>query len=83
MQRIRALAVAAAAVLSRPKLWPTALRQLFVLAPTGWQRQWPYLPFPDRSYLRFRLETAYGDPKTVPPGSDVVAYLSWCRRNRR
>jgi hypothetical protein len=33
---------------------------------------------PDRAYLRFRLETAYG-PDQAPVPDDLVAYLRWCR----
>ncbi len=53
------------------------------LAPTGWWRRWPPLPRPDPAYLRFRLQTAYGDPGRDPDPGDVVTYLRWCRRRRR
>ncbi len=67
----------------RPWLWPTALRQLVRLAPSGWWRRWPPLPRPDPAYLRFRLETAYGDTGREPDSADVVTYLTWCRRQER
>ncbi|HVL03049.1 MAG TPA: hypothetical protein VM386_01300 [Acidimicrobiales bacterium] len=70
---------AAVALVRRPGLWPTALRQIVRLAPSGWWRRWPPLPRPDPAYLRFRMETAYGDPDHDPEAADVVAYLSWCR----
>jgi len=70
------------AVVRRPSLWGTALVQLFRLAPRGWWRRAPFLPVPDRDYLAFRLETMYGDPASVPPATDVVAYLHWCRSVR-
>lgn len=70
---------AAFALVRRPGLWPTALRQIVRLAPSGWWRRWPPLPRPDPAYLRFRMETAYGDPYHAPEATDVVAYLSWCR----
>jgi len=73
---------AAAAIARHPRLWPTALVQLFVLARPGWWRRWPLLPEPDPDYLRFRLVTAYGDPDRDPEPQDVVAYLKWCRRMR-
>lgn len=66
---------------SHPRLWSTALRQAFRLAPAGWWRRWPPLPRPDPAYLRFRLETAYGDADRDPAPADVVAYLEWCRRS--
>jgi hypothetical protein len=71
---------AAAAVARRPWLWGVAVRQALRLARPGWWRRWPPLPVPDPSYLRFRLQTAYGDPDRPPSAPDVVAYLEWCRR---
>lgn len=73
---------AAAAVLARPMLWPTAVRQLARMTPPRWWTRRPFLPLPDADYLRFRLETQYG---TGPESSgamrsdDVVVYLRWCR----
>ncbi|MDQ6727722.1 MAG: hypothetical protein M3066_16385 [Actinomycetota bacterium] len=66
----------------RPGLWGVAVRQCLRLAAPGWWRRWPPLPLPDPAYLRFRLQTGYGDG-TGPPAADVVAYLRWCRRFRR
>ena len=80
---LRAWLPAVGAVLARPRLWWTAIRQVFVLAPRGWWHRWPPLPLPDRSYLRFRLVTAYGTTDQAPTPDDVVAYLGWCRDWRR
>jgi hypothetical protein len=74
---------AAMAVALCPRLWPVAVVQLVRLAPTGWWHRWPPVPVPDPAYLRFRAETAYGDPGRPPEADDVVAYLKWCRRSRR
>ena len=68
------------AVARRPGLWGVAVRQGLRLAVPGWWRRWPMLPLPDPAYLRFRLQTAYGDPDRGPSPADVVAYLTWCRR---
>jgi hypothetical protein len=73
---------AATAVLSRPGLWPTALRQARRLVAPGWWRRPPFLPRPDPEYLRFRLETQYGAGGRFEP-ADVVAYLEWCRAMER
>ncbi len=70
---------AALAVLSRPGLWITALVQVLRLARPGWWRHWPPLPVPDAAYLRFRLQTQYGDIDREPDPADVVTYLHWCR----
>jgi len=73
---------AALAVLRRPELWWTAVRQVRLLAAPGWWHRRPWLPLPDRDYLRFRLVTQYGDPDHAPEPADVVAYLHWCRAYR-
>ncbi|NNE72329.1 MAG: hypothetical protein HKN26_01560 [Acidimicrobiales bacterium] len=70
---------AAMAVLRRPDLWFTAVRQVGRLAPSGWWRRPPFVPVPDAEYLRFRLQTAYGDADRDPEPADVVTYLQWCR----
>lgn len=69
------------AVLRRPGLWPTALSQAFRLARPGWWRRPPFLPVPDRDYVRFRMQTAYGTGGSPGP-DDLVAYLNWCREFR-
>ncbi len=73
---------AVAAVVVRPRLWRTALTQVAVLARPGWWRRWPPLPAPDPAYLRFRLETAYGDPGAKMAAGDFLDYLAWCREGR-
>lgn len=68
------------AVLMHPTLWPTAVRQVLLLAPSGWWRRAPFVPLPDPAYLRFRMVTAYGGDgaRTAEPG-DLLTYLRWCR----
>jgi len=61
----------------RPRLWPTAVRQALRIARPRWWRRAPFLPLPDAEYLRFRLETAYGE-RVAPRPADLVAYLEWC-----
>jgi hypothetical protein len=77
------LARAGSAVLVRPALWGVAVTQVVRLAQPGWWRRRPFLPVPDPAYLRFRLQTAYGDPDREPEPGDVVTYLHWCRGFRR
>lgn len=72
------------AVAVRPGLWWTGIRQVRLLAPTGWWQAAPYLPLPDPAYLAFRMQTQYGGDGTTPPDpADVVRFLEWCRRMRR
>jgi hypothetical protein len=68
----------ALAVALRPTLWLAALRIGLRACPAGWWRHAPYLPRPDRDYLRFRFETAYGS-RGAPRVHEVVGYLRWCR----
>jgi hypothetical protein len=71
----------AGAVARRPSLWPTAARQVRRLAPARWWARRPFLPVPDRDWLRFRAETQYGDPDRRPAPEDVVTWLEWIRRS--
>ena len=71
------------AVAARPSLWVTAVKQAVRLAEPGWWRHRPFLPAPDRDYMRFRLETQYGDTAHPAEGGDLVAYLRWCRVQSR
>ena len=67
------------AVAARPSLWVIAVVQTVRLARRRWWCRPPFLPLPDRDYLRFRLETQYGDPEHAVEPADIVAYLKWCR----
>ena len=67
------------AVARRPSLWSTAARQARRLAPRRWWARPPFLPVPDRAWLRFRAETQYGDPDRRPDPDDVVTWLRWAR----
>ncbi len=73
----------AVAVARRPGLWSTAVRQWARLVPGGWWHRPPFLPVPDRAYLRLRTITQYGDPGHPLEPDDVVQYLAWCRSLRR
>jgi len=49
------------------------LRFYFRLIPGDWYRKAPFLPLPPRSYVEWRLRTAYG--KHRPPFQDVLRDL--------
>jgi len=70
------------AVLRRPGLVPTALRQAAALAPRRWWASGSRLPFPRRDYLAFRSVTLSGDADRLPDVDDVLVYLAWCRSMR-
>lgn len=74
-------------VIRRPDLWPTAVSVGRGLVPSQWWRRRPFLPVPPKAYLRFRLQTQYGDTDPDEAGlaveSDAIDYLEWCRAWRR
>ena len=45
-----------------------------------WLLQFPFLPLPDATYIRWRMYTAYGDERAVPPADDVIRYARWATR---
>jgi len=47
----------------------------------GWVTRFPFLPLPDREYVRWRMLTAYGDESAIPPVKDVVRYARWAVRD--
>ena len=44
--------------------------------------RFPFLPLPDRTYLKWRMYTAYGDYDTVPPAADVERYARWAANEK-
>jgi hypothetical protein len=70
-------------VLRRPRSIPALVGIAWATRRRDWHRRFPFLPLPPRSYLRWRMETAYGDAEAAPPPDDTVRYLAWTRRMRR
>jgi len=70
------------AVIKQPRLWGEAVRAAMAMARDGWWRKPPFLPVPNRAYLRWRTATAYGDSKAPIDADDLVAYLRWRQRLR-
>jgi hypothetical protein len=67
-------------VLVRPTLGVDLLRVAWRFRTRGWYRRFPFLPLPDRTYVAWRMYTAYGDRHAIPPLDDVVRYARWTRR---
>ena len=67
------------AVLVRPALWGTALQQWLRLMPRRWWASAPFLPLPNREYLKMRNTIQYGNEQHPMVAKDVVSYLQWCR----
>lgn len=69
--------------LRRPGVVPALLGLAWAARRRGWYRRAPFLPIPPRSYLAWRLDTAYGDPTADPPRDEAERYLRWTRQMRR
>jgi hypothetical protein len=63
-----------------PSLARDLLRVAWRFRARRWWRRFPFLPLPAREYIRWRMYTAYGDEKAVPPVQDVVRYARWAGR---
>ncbi|MBK6423370.1 MAG: hypothetical protein KA180_04050 [Gemmatimonadales bacterium] len=63
---------------------PRVAVDLLTLAWAFRRRRWwhiaPFLPLPDRDYLEWRLHTAYGEERALPPVADVLRFARWRRR---
>ncbi len=62
-----------------PRLALDLLNTLWAFRRREWWRRPPFLPLPDRDYLRWRMYTAYADENAVPPAADVVRFARWRR----
>ncbi len=69
--------------LRRPRLWPALLSAAWAFRPRDWFRRPPFLPLPSRRYMRWRLETAYGEPDAVPPADEIERFVTWSAEMRR
>jgi hypothetical protein len=65
--------------LLNPRLGLDLLRTAWAFRRRRWWAQPPFLPLPDRAYLRWRMYTAYADENAVPPLDDVVRFARWRR----
>ncbi len=69
--------------LLNPRLAVDLLRTAWAFRRREWWEKPPFLPLADRTYLRWRMFTAYGDESAVPPVRDVVAFARWRRETMR
>jgi len=69
--------------LRRPSVLPHLVGAAWAFRSRDWYRRPPFLPLPSRTYLRWRLETAYGDPDVVPPLDELERFLRWGSQMRR
>ena len=69
--------------LINPRLALDLLRTAWAFRRRHWWQGAPFLPLPDREYLRWRMYTAYGEEDAVPPLEDVIAFARWRRETMR
>lgn len=62
-----------------PRLGIDLLRTAWAFRRRDWLARAPFLPLPDRAYLRWRMYTAYADEAAVPPVEDVIRFARWRR----
>ena len=67
------------ALARRPDLWRTALRVARAHAPARWWERAPFLPVPDRAWMRFRYQTAFASPDGRPTPAEFIDYLEWAK----
>jgi hypothetical protein len=65
--------------LLRPRLALDLVATAWAFRRRRWWARPPFLPLPDRKYLRWRMYTAYADEEAVPPAEDVVRFATWRR----
>ena len=66
-----------------PRLAVDLLKAGWAFRRRRWWAQAPFMPVPDRAYLRWRVYTAYGDEDAVPPVADVIRFARWRRETMR
>lgn len=72
-----------ALALRRPGLVPALIGMAWSFRARDWMRRPPFLPLPPRDYMRWRMETAYGDPEAVPPADELERFVRWAAAMRR
>jgi len=65
--------------LVNPRLAVDLLRTAWAFRRREWWKKSPFLPAPDRVYLRWRMYTAYGSEDAVPATRDVISFARWRR----
>ena len=68
--------------LRRPRTVPYLLQAAWAFRTRDWYRRPPFLPLPPASYMKWRMETAYGDSDAVPTDDELERYLLWTARMR-
>lgn len=70
-------------LLRRPWLLPAVLGMAWAFRRRRWWSRAPFLPIPSPDYLRWRMDTAYGDPNAIPPQIEYERFVRWAATQRR
>jgi len=65
------------ALLWKPSLWRTSIKQIFILAKNRWPLTPPFLPFPSNDFLEFRIIAYQGKSEKLPEVDVVITWLTW------
>ena len=65
----------------RPSLASDLLRVAWRFRHRHWYRRFPFLPIPEREYVRWRMYTAYGDADAIPTAKELERYARWAVRS--
>ena len=71
------------AAIKKPSLVPIILGSAWAFRSNRWYLRPPFLPIPPKKYMRWRMNTAYGDTGVVPPTIEVERYLRWASDMRK
>jgi hypothetical protein len=63
-----------------PRLAVDLVSMMWAFRARGWHTRPPFLPLPPREYMAWRMYTAYGDERAVPPAEDVIRFAQWRRK---
>lgn len=63
-----------------PSLAMDLVRVAWRFRARDWYRRPPFLPVPDRTYMAWRMYTAFGDRHAIPSADDVARYARWASK---
>ncbi len=73
-----ALSLTARAAIN-PRVAADLITMAWAFRRRDWLRRAPFLPLPPADFIRWRMHTAYGDERAIPPLADVLRFARWRR----